>query len=136
MEIKIGNANEYFAIFLPEKLCDDPTETTNQWNSVNLRIKVGLWKGEIIGASMLTCEIRDFLRSLSNLIHNLKGTAELKSITGWVDLSVEIGLRGEIEIHGKVRDSRVNTLDFWISSDQSFFYEVGKNIDNYLTGLV
>lgn len=105
MSLRLGNESEFVQFEFPARLRREPSEAPYEWNPVKIAVTVGAWKGSAINANLLSNEILGFLRDLPVLIKNLKGTARLASIEGWLDLSVSIDHLGKITISGSAKDA-------------------------------
>jgi hypothetical protein len=134
MEIKIGNNKDFVWFSFPPALARDQAEAPYEWNLIFARISSGAWQGSKIQMNLTTNEILDFLRSLIVPLTQLVGSAELKSLEEWIELTLKINSLGKIEIRGSAKDSDIgNRLKFFIETDQSFFSQMPKNIQEYIS---
>jgi hypothetical protein len=134
MELKIGNNKDFVWLSFPPNLARDKAEAPYEWNLVVSRISSGAWQGSKIRMYFTTKEILDFLRSLLKPLTELSGSAELRSLEDWLNLTLKVDRLGKIEILGSAKDSEVgNRFEFLIDTDQSFFSQMPKQIQDYIS---
>jgi len=134
MELKLGNNKDFIWFSIPPILAHNKAEAPYEWNLIFARIYSGAWQGSKIHMNLTTNEILDFLWSLLKPLSQLVGSAELKSLEEWIKLTLKVDSLGKIEIRGSAKDSDIgNRLEFLIETDQSFFTQIPKQIQEYIS---
>lgn len=134
MEFKLGNNKDFIWFSFPPILARDKNEAPYEWNMIFAKISSGAWQGSKIQMNLTTDEILDFLQSLLRPLTQLVGSAELKSLEEWIKLSLKVDSLGKIEIRGSAKDSDIgNRLEFLIQTDQSFFTQLPRQIEEYIS---
>jgi len=103
------------------------------WVNATVEIRAGSFQGTY-AAQLRSDELDHFKTELAQLDKTLKGTAEFRSIEGWLGIRLEGNARGHLWAHCIAKDEPGvgNTLTFSLDLDQTFIAPLLRGLSRVL----
>jgi hypothetical protein len=122
-EVRIGGTREGVLIRVTDRQFPDAFDFDDgNWLNTPIQIRVGHFQGEL-PAQLRADELQSFRSALEKMDKTVSGEAVLKSLDGWLTLSVKCEASGTLSVTG-IADDRPgigNRLHFMVDGmDQSF----------------
>ena len=118
-----GEKRDYLSVTL---LCRAYPDAQDYWDGNWLRSEVEVVVGGFRGwiAELLRAEeLVEFGNQLARLLDTFQGTAEFRTMEGWLELAITSDRRGHLTLSGRLRDEPGigNSLSFSFEYDQTYF---------------